>query len=205
MMNRLQAVLHAARAQTALSSNWPLVVGAILVALVVLVAVAGPWLAPQDPMARTSVLNIGGEWVGPPFPAFSNGFLLGSDRAGRDIFSRLLWAVRPTLGHGRHHRCRTPAARACASAWQRATVPGVGQRCAVGRHAPGAGRTGPGRRPGDDCVRRHPARPACVSARPQPDRLGRNRPLCRNPDACHSPAALYGGGARAWARRRPTR
>ena len=66
-------------------------------ALVVVIAVAGPWLAPQDPMARTSVLNIDGKWVGPPFPAFSNGFLLGSDRAGRDIFSRLLWAVRPTL------------------------------------------------------------------------------------------------------------
>ncbi len=78
-------------------SNWPLVLGTILVALVVVIAVAGPWLAPQDPMARTSVLNIGGKWVGPPFPAFSNGFLLGSDRAGRDIFSRLLWAVRPTL------------------------------------------------------------------------------------------------------------
>ena len=78
-------------------SNWPLVLGTILVALVVVIAVAGPWLAPQDPMARTSVLNVDGKWVGPPFPAFSNGFLLGSDRAGRDIFSRLLWAVRPTL------------------------------------------------------------------------------------------------------------
>ncbi len=79
------------------SRNWPLLVGSILVALVLFVAVAGPWLAPQDPMARTSVLNIDGEWVGPPFPAFSNGFVLGSDRNGRDIFSRLLWAVRPTL------------------------------------------------------------------------------------------------------------
>jgi peptide/nickel transport system permease protein len=80
-----------------MSRNWPLTTGLILVALIILVAFLGSWLAPQDPMARTPVLNIGGEWVGPPFPAFSNGFLLGSDRAGRDIFSRLLWAVRPTL------------------------------------------------------------------------------------------------------------
>ena len=91
------SAIPAVRRKTRLSSNWPLAVGALLVAIIVLVAIAGPWLAPQDPMARTSVLNIGGAWVGPPFPALSNGFLLGSDRAGRDIFSRLLWAVRPTL------------------------------------------------------------------------------------------------------------
>ena len=77
--------------------NWPLAAGSLLVLLVIVVAVVGPWLAPQDPMARTSVLNIDGQWVGPPFPAFSPGFLLGSDSAGRDLFSRLLWGVRPTL------------------------------------------------------------------------------------------------------------
>jgi peptide/nickel transport system permease protein len=77
--------------------NWPLDAGALLVTLILIVAIAGPWLAPQDPMARTSALNVEGQWVGPPFPAFSSGFLLGSDAAGRDLFSRLLWGIRPTL------------------------------------------------------------------------------------------------------------
>lgn len=79
------------------ASNWPLLAGAAMVAFVLLMALFGPWLAPQDPMAHTSVLNINGAWVGPPFPAFTPGFLLGSDRAGRDLFSRLLWGIRPTL------------------------------------------------------------------------------------------------------------
>ena len=77
--------------------NWPLLIGCVLVALVLLTALVGPFLAPQDPMARTAVLNVEGRWVGPPFPALSSGFPLGSDSAGRDLFSRLLWAVRPTL------------------------------------------------------------------------------------------------------------
>jgi peptide/nickel transport system permease protein len=65
--------------------------------MVLLVAVAGPWLAPHDPQERFSVLQINGVWTGPPFPAFTPGFLLGTDGAGRDLFSRLLWGVRPTL------------------------------------------------------------------------------------------------------------
>lgn len=77
--------------------NWPLWIGSALVLLVILVAVLGPVVAPADPMARVSVLKLGDRMVGPPYSPGAPGFLLGSDRAGRDLFSRILWAVRPTL------------------------------------------------------------------------------------------------------------
>jgi peptide/nickel transport system permease protein len=77
--------------------NWPLRIGSALVLLVIIVAFLGPWLAPADPMGRVAVLQIGGKISGPPYPPGAPGFLLGSDRAGRDIFSRLLWGIQPTL------------------------------------------------------------------------------------------------------------
>ncbi len=77
--------------------NWPLILGSWIVALVVVVAIAGPWLAPHDPLARTAAVQIGERWVGPPYPPLTAGFWLGSDQAGRDLLSRLLWAVQPTL------------------------------------------------------------------------------------------------------------
>jgi len=77
--------------------NWPLWIGGAVVAVVVLVAIAGPWLAPRDPMARVAAIDVGDRWIGPPYPLFTPGFWLGSDNAGRDLFSRVLWAVRPTL------------------------------------------------------------------------------------------------------------
>ncbi len=77
--------------------NWPLRLGWFIVGVTLFLAVAGPWLAPYDPLERFSVLNINGVWTGPPFPPFTQGFWLGTDSAGRDLFSRLLWAIRPTL------------------------------------------------------------------------------------------------------------
>lgn len=78
--------------------NWTLLWGVLLVALVVFVAVAGPGLAPGDPLAATPITRINGEWVRAPYAPFSvPGFPLGSDERGRDIYSLLLWAVRPTL------------------------------------------------------------------------------------------------------------
>ncbi len=91
------AALPAARRVHRPPANWPLAVGALLVLLTLAAAVFGPALAPQDPLARTSVIQVGDSWVGPPYPLGTPGFLLGSDSAGRDLFSRLLWAVRPTM------------------------------------------------------------------------------------------------------------
>ena len=61
-------------------------------------AVAGPALARQDPVATHTIVQVSGAWVRVPYPPFTvPGFPLGSDSYGRDLLSRLLWAVRPTL------------------------------------------------------------------------------------------------------------
>ncbi len=73
--------------------------GSSLALLVVLLALLGPTLAPRDPLQENFVVFIDqSSFVKPPFAAFSvPGFPLGSDEFGRDIFSRLLWSIRPTL------------------------------------------------------------------------------------------------------------
>ncbi|GAB4427000.1 MAG: hypothetical protein OHK0015_08410 [Chloroflexi bacterium OHK40] len=79
-------------------SNPPLAAGGAIVALLIVVAIAGPLVAPHGPLERTLVAEIGGRTRGVPFPPFQSWeFPLGSDRFGRDLLSRLLWAVRPTL------------------------------------------------------------------------------------------------------------
>lgn len=86
------AVAHPGRAR-----NWALGLGLALVALILALAIAGPALAPRDPLEENVILQIEGRWHVPPFDMFTQGFPLGSDNFGRDLFSRLLWAVRPTL------------------------------------------------------------------------------------------------------------
>lgn len=67
----------------------PLVVASLVVVTVVLgVALAGPLLAPHDPLAiNQNAVN----------QASSSQFLLGTDEFGRDILSRLLVGIRPTI------------------------------------------------------------------------------------------------------------
>lgn len=79
--------------------NFPLVVGVALVGLLVIIGVVGPWVARRDPMETNFILEQpDGEFVTPPFaPGQLPGFPLGSDLEGRDILSRLLVGVRPTL------------------------------------------------------------------------------------------------------------
>jgi peptide/nickel transport system permease protein len=65
--------------------GWP----GLIVALFVLVAIIGPWIAPFDPRAiGTSALDT---------PPFSHGHLLGTDALGRDLLSRVLWGARPSF------------------------------------------------------------------------------------------------------------
>ena len=78
--------------------NRSLLIGFMLVLLVVLIAIIGPRLAPQDPMAEHAILQVEDEWFIPPFDVFKvQGYTLGSDEFGRDLLSRILHAVRPTL------------------------------------------------------------------------------------------------------------
>ena len=78
--------------------NWYLVFGGIFVALITFIAVFGPYFAPHDPMKENYALEVNGLIRTPPYRMFDvPGYILGTDRFGRDLFSRLLFAVRPTM------------------------------------------------------------------------------------------------------------
>jgi ABC-type dipeptide/oligopeptide/nickel transport system permease subunit len=78
--------------------NWTLFFGLILVGFMTLIAIIGPDLAPQDPMKENYTLAVDGQIRTPPYPAFKiAGYPLGTDRWGRDLLSRILWGVRPTM------------------------------------------------------------------------------------------------------------
>ncbi len=77
--------------------NWALIFGLLITFLVGIVALIGPSLAPRDPLEENLIIKVGEKWYIPPFDPLTPGFPLGSDEYGRDLFSRLLWAVRPTM------------------------------------------------------------------------------------------------------------
>jgi peptide/nickel transport system permease protein len=83
--------------------NYPLLAGGLIISFFLVVALIGPWFAPEDPFRRFSEIIFAedGTMYAPsvqPLPPFTlEQFPLGTDNAGRDIFSRLLWGVRPTL------------------------------------------------------------------------------------------------------------
>ena len=78
-------------------SNWPLLIGVGLISLFLFLAILGPQLAPKDPRDHALIIQVDGQWQTPPYPAFTPGYPLGSDNLGRDLYSWLLWSVRPTL------------------------------------------------------------------------------------------------------------
>jgi ABC-type dipeptide/oligopeptide/nickel transport system permease subunit len=61
--------------------------GLVLLAIVVGVAIAGPWFAPYSPS----------ETVGIPLTGRAPGQVLGTDYLGRDVLSRVLWGGRSVL------------------------------------------------------------------------------------------------------------
>jgi dipeptide transport system permease protein len=73
--------------------NGKLLAGGVIAVLLLLVAVAGPWVAPHDPnrqdlaAIRVDPIWSGGSWAHP----------LGTDSLGRDVLSRLLWGGRVAL------------------------------------------------------------------------------------------------------------
>ncbi len=72
------------------------VAGGVFVALVLVVALAAPWLAPYDPYDLAT--GPGGEiaFTAPP----SRAFLLGTDAVGRDVLSRLIYGGRVSITIG---------------------------------------------------------------------------------------------------------
>jgi len=74
-----------------LTGNAPALIAAILLILLVLTAVVGPYLAPQDPLAMDL-----DSLKQPP----SKAHLLGTDSKGRDIFSRIVYGAHISLAVG---------------------------------------------------------------------------------------------------------
>ncbi|MGX1309018.1 ABC-type dipeptide/oligopeptide/nickel transport system permease subunit [Amorphus suaedae] len=71
-----------------------LVVGAVVIAALILVAVFAPLLAPHNPLEQDLMLSmLPPSWLSGGEP----GYLLGTDSLGRDILSRLIFATRIAL------------------------------------------------------------------------------------------------------------
>lgn len=84
------------------NQNYPLIVGLVLTLLFVCVALFGSSLAGYDPMrVFNELVVVNGQPTFPsrsPVPPLATPeFPLGTDNAGRDLLTRLLFAVRPTL------------------------------------------------------------------------------------------------------------
>ena len=73
--------------------NRPAVVGLGLIVLLYLVALLAPYLAPYDPIAQDDIARTS-------FRAPSGEYLLGTDKFGRDILSRILYGARISLAIG---------------------------------------------------------------------------------------------------------
>jgi ABC-type dipeptide/oligopeptide/nickel transport system permease subunit/outer membrane protein assembly factor BamB len=80
-----------------ISVNWPFMIGALIVLAIIFLAIIGPHLAQSDPLEITALIKVGDKYATPPYPLLSPGFPLGSDGEGRDLLSRMLWAIRPTM------------------------------------------------------------------------------------------------------------
>lgn len=70
--------------------NRSAVLGVIIISIMVLIAFFAPWIAPYDPFD----MQIGREYR---YQKPSSVHLFGTDRFGRDVFSRLIWGTRVSL------------------------------------------------------------------------------------------------------------
>lgn len=82
--------------------NYPLFIGALLSLFFIFLVIWGPSIAPLDPLVVfNSAIFIGDKTyipsVSPLQPFELPQFRLGTDNAGRDLLSRLLFAIRPTF------------------------------------------------------------------------------------------------------------
>lgn len=79
--------------QSMVASRWALL-GMIILIIVTLVAIFGPWLSPFDPNRQNLIMRL----LPPGSPgAGDTTYWLGSDQLGRDVLSRLLYGARVSL------------------------------------------------------------------------------------------------------------
>jgi ABC-type dipeptide/oligopeptide/nickel transport system permease subunit len=86
---RFERASPRAQAWSRLRKDQPAVVGLIVVAFFTTVAVAAPLVATHDPLAIDAAATLAGP---------SRAHLLGTDNLGRDVFSRLVFGSRLSLG-----------------------------------------------------------------------------------------------------------
>src|SRR5512142_1735371 len=68
--------------------------GAIFVIVLAAIAVAAPWLSPQDPLRQSLRARL----VAPTLDASDgHAHVLGTDHLGRDVLSRIIWGSRVSL------------------------------------------------------------------------------------------------------------
>jgi len=83
---RIQSLSRASR--YARRAGWPAIVSVCILLLVVIMGLAAPWLAPQNP----NEVDLGSIYASP-----SRQHWLGTDGLGRDLVSRLIWGARTSL------------------------------------------------------------------------------------------------------------
>src|SRR6056297_3608171 len=68
--------------------NRTAIIGAFVAVLLIFIATLGPYIVPHDPIKQHSYTLT---------PPGEHGFLLGTDRYGRDVFSRVIYGLRISM------------------------------------------------------------------------------------------------------------
>ncbi len=77
--------------------TWQLVLGALIVVGWLVLGLAAPLLTGADPLKTKSFVILGTRTIPPPFEPGQYGYPLGSDNAGRDVWTLVLYGARATL------------------------------------------------------------------------------------------------------------
>ncbi|MFD5858723.1 ABC transporter permease [Streptomyces chartreusis] len=74
-------------------TGWPVFIPAAGLALIVVMALFAPWLAPHDPATQ----SLGDRLLPPVFNGGSAKYPLGTDELGRDLLSRIIYGARVSI------------------------------------------------------------------------------------------------------------
>lgn len=87
-LHEVQIISERERLMRTFLQNRTAVVGAVLIVIIVLIALAAPLVAPYDPLEQSTI-----DRLAPP----SSDYWLGRDNFGRDILSRIIYGARIAL------------------------------------------------------------------------------------------------------------
>jgi peptide/nickel transport system permease protein len=77
--------------------TWQLIFGVLIIGGWIVLGVAAPLITPADPLKGTTLIIDGPRSVLAPYDPGTYGYVLGSDRAGRDLWAGVLYGARATL------------------------------------------------------------------------------------------------------------